>query len=121
MAVTQVKLLRYEPSIGAPDFALVQPVEAGNYSTNGDTVNLNPGSWTDPNGIGILGEPTNLPSLPVAIDSEAIGGYYAQWSAGTTLGNGKLVLYQPGGAQVAAGAVPAAISGGTIVLRVPLR
>lgn len=120
MAVTSIKLLGYLPT-DSPDWAIVQPVMGGNYVTGGDTLNLNPAVWTDPNGKGVLGEPLNPTAIPPAVDSENIGGNYAQVIPGATLATTKIKLFAPGGAEVGAGAMPAAISGGVITVRVPLR
>lgn len=120
MAISQIKLLGYLPT-DSPDWAVVQPVFGGNYVTGGDTFNQNPAGWTDPNGLGLLGEPTNPTKMPPSIETENIGGYYGQFIPGATLATSKVKLFAPGGAEVAAGAMPAAISGGTLTVRIPLR
>jgi hypothetical protein len=119
MALTP-KLLAYRPIIN-PDHAIVQFVASGNYpNPGGDTANLNPSSWSDPNGKGLLGDPLNPTTVPPSIETENIGGYYAQFVPGTTLANGKIHFYASEGSELANGAYPAAISGGVLTVKVPL-
>lgn len=110
---------RYTPRMN-PDFALVKVARTGNYTTGGDTVNLNPGTWTDPNGVGLLGQPLAVTKTPVAVDSEADVGYYAQIVAGATLATFKIQYFASEGAELAQAAYPAAILNGSLVLRIPL-
>lgn len=105
----------------SPQFALVKVTRTGNYTTGGDPVNLNPSAWSDPNGMGLLGEPLAVPGLPVAIDSEADTGYYAQIVAGATLAAFKIQYFTSEGNELAQAAYPNAILNGTLVLRVPLK
>ena len=114
-----VAIQRYTPK-GIPDFALIKVSRSGNYVAGGDIVNLNPGTWTDPNGVGILGYPLNVPKLPIAVDSEADQGYIATIVPGATLAAFKIQYWSAEGVELGAGAYPAAISGGSLVLRVPL-
>lgn len=104
----------------SPQFALVKVTRSGNYVAGGDTVNLNSSALTDPNGIGVLGYPLAVPKTPIAVDSEYDDGYYAQVVAGATLATFKIQYFTSEGNELAAGAYPAAILNGTIVLRVPL-
>ena len=114
-----VAIQRYMPR-SIPDFALAKITRTGNYVAGGDLVNLNPGTWTDPNGIGVLGYPVNVPKTPVAVDSESDSGYYAQVVPGATLATFKIQYFSSQGAELAAAAYPAGILNGTLVLRVPL-
>lgn len=115
------KLLGYLPT-DSPDWAVIQAVASGSYTTvTGDTLNLNPSSWTDPNGKGLLGEPLNATTMPPSIETENLGGYYAQFVPGTTLANGKVHFYSSQGSELGSGAYPAAITGGVLTIKVPLR
>lgn len=111
---------KYVPTFN-PDFASVLFTPSGNYTTGGDTANLNPASWTDPNTVGLLGEPLNVPQTPVSVDTQNLGGYYAEVVPASTLAAFKVQFYTSEGNELAAGAYPAAITGGQLVLRVPLR
>lgn len=113
------KLLGYRP-YDNPDHAIVQVVATGNYTTGGDTLNINPSAITDPNGKGLLGVPLNPTIIPPSFENQNIGGYYAQFVAGTTLANGKVKFYQSQAAELAQAAYPVAISGGVLTLKVPL-
>lgn len=109
-------LIRNSPSVN-PDREYLALTFSGNYVTGGDTCDLTPQTIKDPGAKGVLG-PTNVPSvIPKPITSNC-GGYYAEWSIGTTLANAKLIWYAPGGAQLAAAAYPAAITGGVVQLEV---
>lgn len=114
-----VALQKYDPQFG-PRFALLKITRSGNYVAGGDAVNLNPGTWTDPNGLGILGDPLNVPQTPVAVDSEADQGYIATIVPGATLATFKIQYWSAEGVELGAGAYPAAISGGSLVLRLPV-
>jgi len=94
------------------------------YVPGGVALNLSPGNILDPNGVGVTGPSQVGPVLP-AVYSEYLDGYYAQ-VAPTTGGNGtaglaayKLQYFAPGGAEIAAGAYPAAVTAGTLVLAIP--
>ena len=90
----------------------VQIVPSGNYSTGGDTFDLtalkNPNYLPDP----------YLARVPVSIGvmNEEMSGYYVGILPGTATNNYKIKFYQPGGSEVAAGAYPGAITGGTLHL-----
>lgn len=114
------KLLGYLPTDN-PDWAVIQAVATSNYVTGGDTLSVAPAAYTDPNGKGVLGEPLGLTTIPPSTETENIGGYYAQFIPGTTLANGKVKFYQSQGAELAAGAYPAAILNGVLTFKVPLR
>lgn len=113
------KLLGYRP-LDNPDHAIVQVVASGNYTTGGDTLNINPSAITDPNGKGLLGTPLSPTTIPPSIEGQNIAGYYAQFVAGTTLANGKVKFYQSQAAELAQAAYPAGITGGVLTLKVPL-
>lgn len=109
------KLLRNSPDDN-PDRVLIQVTASGNYVTTGDTLDLT--LLTDPNGQGIIGPNAVLTILPEV--RTRCQGYYAEFVMGTTLKNNKLQCFAPGGAEVGAGAYPAQISGGTIVVQLEL-
>jgi hypothetical protein len=85
---------------------------SGSYTTGGDTFDLtglkNPSFFPEP----------FLARLPISIGvmNEEMGGNYVGIVPGTALNNYKIKFYQPGGAEVLAGAYPAAITGGTLHL-----
>ena len=85
---------------------------SGNYSTGGDTFDLT--ALKNPN---FLPDPF-LARVPVSVGvmNEEMGGFYVGILPGTALNNYKIKFYQPGGSEVAAGAYPAAITGGTLHL-----
>lgn len=114
------QVLRYEPSIGAPDSVILNAVMAGNYVTGqgGTTVDLDPSTFTDPNGIGILGDPLNQPKTPPSIETcQLAGGDYAQITPGATLNANKISFWTNNNAELGNGAYPA----GTLTIKLPLR
>ena len=114
-----VSILKYKSQF-SPQDALVKVVRSGNYVDGGDPVNLNASALSDPQGLGVLGYPQSVPVTPVAVDSEADQGYIATIVPGATLDAYKIQYWSAEGVQLGAGAYPAAISGGSLVLRVPL-
>jgi hypothetical protein len=116
-------VLKYIPSIGAPDSVLLKCTPSGNYTTaeGGDTANLNPKTFTDPLCVGVLGEPLNQPATPPSIKEQALGGYYAQLIPGATLGANAIAFYESEGNELGSGGYPAAITGGTLTVELPLR
>ena len=116
------KVLRYEP-INNPDSVILGITAAGNYTTavGGSTLNLNPSQFSDPNGVGVLGEPMNQPATPPSVQAQAMAGYYAQLIPGATLAVNKVAFYASEGAELGTGAFPAAILNGTLTVRLPLR
>ena len=120
MAGITFQVLKYDPSIGAPDSVLLNAVTNGNYTTGvgGTTVDLDPAKFADPNGVGILGEPLNQPVTPPSIAACALAnGVYAQLTPGATLNANKITLWNSEGSEFGTGAYPA----GTLVVRLPLR
>src|SRR5215467_14898029 len=87
-------------------------VPSGNYSTGGDTFDLtalkNPSFLPDP----------FLARVPISVGvmNEEMGGNYVGILPGTAPTNYKIKFYQPGGAELTAGAYPAAVTGGTLHL-----
>jgi hypothetical protein len=83
---------------------------SGSYSTGGDTLDLTPlvQAATPLAGIGNL--------LNVVVESngpsgsQGFGGGYYFFSKGTTLANGKLLIFASGGSQLGAGAYPSAVT-----------
>jgi len=118
MAGITFQVLRYEPSIN-PDTVILNAVMSGNYVTGqgGTTVNLNPSTFTDPNGVGILGVPLSQPTTPPSIDACALAnGVYAELTPGATLAANKIVLWNSEGSEFGNAAYPA----GTLTIRLPL-
>lgn len=115
-----LKVLRYTPADN-PDTVELGVTASGNYVTSGDTANLNPSTYTDPNGLGVIGQPLSQPVTPPSVVGESLSGYYAQLIPGTTLATNKIQFFQPGGTEVSAGAYPAQITGGKLTIRVPLK
>ena len=117
------KVLKYIPSIGSPDSVLLAITPSGNYTTaiGGDPLDLNPKTFTDPNGVGVLGEPLNQPKTPPTIQAQALDGYYAQLIPGATLGANAIAFYEAEGTELGNGAYPAAILNGTLTVELPLR
>jgi hypothetical protein len=119
MAFTE-NVLKYSPP-GVPDRLFLQIIPTGNYVTGGDTLNLNPSAFKDPNGIGILGYPDSVPKVPPAPFSWNFTGAYALYEPyvvpGATLGTFKVQIAN-GGVELGAGAYPAGIAGQPIELEV---
>jgi hypothetical protein len=118
MITTQV--LKYSPP-GVPDRVFLKGIFTGNYALGGDTFNLNPSSYTDPNGKGVLGYPDTVPSVTPAVFAQNFTGAYALYQAivvpGTTLANFKIQIMS-GGAELGAGAYPAGILNQSVILEV---
>jgi hypothetical protein len=104
--------------VNNPDAVDLTVVASGNYSTNGDTLDLTPSTFLNPAGVDVIG-PNQRPESVSILESN-IGGYYAQIVEAAALNGWKVKFFAPGGAEVAAAAYPAAITGGTIKLRVTL-
>ena len=113
-------ILRYTPP-GVPDTAEVLVTPSGNCVAGGDTMSINPKDWTDPNGVGLLGEPLSVPTSPPTVEVNNLGGAYAQWIVGSSLTNGKIQFFAAGGADFGSNPYSAGILAGQIILRVPLR
>jgi hypothetical protein len=105
---------------GTPDTVELAVTPSGNYAAGGDTINLNPSAFRDPNGVGVLGQPLSVPTRRVRVVANNAGGYYPQFVPGATLATSKLQWFAPGGAEVAAGAYPAAITGAQVTVYLPL-
>ena len=117
------KVLRYEPADN-PDSVILGITASGDYTTGigGDPLDLDPSAFADPNGIGVLGEPTSQPATPPSIEAQAIGGYVPELIPGATLAENAIVFYDLStGAELASEAYPAAIADGTLTVKVPLR
>lgn len=112
-------IVKHSP-VTNPDRVFLAATVSDNYVTGGDTLNLTPSSWTDPTGKGVVGPDPGGPVLvPPSPFEENLGGYYCAAVPGTSLAAYKLKFYAPGGAELAAGAYPAAITGGNLVLELP--
>lgn len=116
MAIS-LSVLKYSPAVN-PDRVFLKVAFSGNYVTGGDTLNLTPDSWTDPNGLGLIGEPSAPPTVAPGVFSASLDGAYAQVVPGTTLATYKLQCFEAGGTEVPAGAYPAGFTGGSAVLEV---
>lgn len=99
---------------------IVQVTASGNYAAGGDTLNLS--SATNPNNLSSanFGYPGKIDDYEVL---SCPTGFTAELIPGTNLTNWKLKFGETGAAlsgplgEVAAGAYPAGISGGTVLLR----
>lgn len=113
-------VLKYSPA-GVPDHLFLKCTFTANYTTGGDTLNLNPSAFTDPNGNGILGYPDSVPSVTPSVFSKNFTGAYSLSDAyvipGATLGTFKIQL-ATGGVELAAGAYPAGILNQSVTLEV---
>lgn len=115
MAVT-LTLKKYTTPFN-PEAMLVQVGVSGNYATGGDTLDLTPSKILDPSVKGVVG-PNQVPSIAPGVFTANLGGYRAEVVPGTTLAGFKLKFYAPAGTEVPAGAYPAAITGGNLVLMI---
>jgi hypothetical protein len=121
MALTE-NVMKYSPA-GVPDRLFLQCVLSGNYVLGGDTLNLNPSAFKDPNGVGLLGYPDSVPKINPSIFSTNFTGAYALYEAnvvpGATLGTFK-VQFASGGVELGAGAYPAGMFGQSFIVEVVL-
>lgn len=86
------------------------------YVPGGVQLNLAPGAILDPLQLGVYG-PNQVPSITPGVFSEEMSGYYAGIVPTTGgLGGYKLKYYAPGGGELGAGAYPAQITAGLLVL-----
>jgi hypothetical protein len=92
---------------GAYEYILVLLAFSDTYSTGGDTVDLT--DILNAAGLAPVSQPGLLPLL-VDAKVENTDGYYVEWVTGTTLANGKLRIWQPGGSEYSAGAYGAPFS-----------
>lgn len=92
---------------------------SGNYTTavGGDPCSLAASNIKDPNALS-PSLPGQVPPVPPTVDQEVLGGYYSELIPAATLAGFALKFYAPGGAELATGAYPAAISGGTLTLKI---
>lgn len=110
-----VAVAKYSPAVN-PDRVLLKLTFSNNYTQTGDTLNLNPASWSDPNGVGVIGNPLNPPSInPSGYSTTFTGadlGGTVTVVPGTTLATYKLQVFAPGGAELSTGAYPAGVEAG---------
>ena len=98
----------------------IQLTFSGSFPTGGDPLNL--ATLSNPYGLDIEG----FFELPLTVGPsvylEDIGGYYVQPKiSGSTLSAFLINVYQPGGAIVATGTYPTAVSGGNVILTMQKR
>jgi len=114
-------IIDYTGAGGERNYTLfIQLTFSGSFPTGGDPLNL--ATLTNPNGLDLEGL-SELPlSLGPAVYLEDIGGYYVQPKVSGSALNAFLInVYAPGGAIVATGTYPAAVSGGNVILTVQKR
>jgi hypothetical protein len=114
-------IIDYTGAGGERNFTVfIQLTFSGSYTTGGDSLNLT--TLSNPNGLDVEGV-FELPlSLGPAVYLEDIGGYYVQPKvSGSTLTAFLINVYAPGGAPVAAGTYPTAVSGGNVILTMQKR
>lgn len=90
------------------------------YVTGGVALSLAPGAILDPKALGVVG-PSGVPVLTPGFSSASLGGYMpvvvpATGTGASGLSTYKLQFWTSGGSELAAGAYPAAISGGNMIL-----
>jgi hypothetical protein len=109
----KLSVKKYSPQAN-PDVVILSLTVTGNY-VNGtaDTLNLNPNTWLDPLNLGVEGEPSLTNPTPSFYNLNA-QGYTGFVSKGATLATYGIRWYAPGGAELASGAYPAAITGGEL-------
>lgn len=95
-------------------FLKVTP-EANYVQGTPDVINLT--QIQDPQGIGQV-PLNNLPAVTPGIFNENMSGYYANVIKSNSLATYGMKYYQPGGGEVASGAMPAQITNGELVLEV---
>jgi hypothetical protein len=119
-----IALQKYTPE-GVPNTAVIEGTPSGSYTAGGDTLNLTPNTWTDPNGKGLIGYPQNPPGECPKVTgyvgfTGAYEGAYAIVIPGTTLATYKLQQFLPGGTEFSTGAYNAAVTGGYWIIEVPI-
>lgn len=117
LTVTALKVIQ----AAGPDNRLYVNVDTADnvYVTGGVQLNLSPGQILDPSALGVVG-PSQVPVVTPGVFTESLGGYNAVVVPTTgALSAYKLQYWTSGGAELAAGAYPAAISGGNLVLEIP--
>lgn len=104
---------------GADNFIYASVAPADNaYIQGGVQLNLSPGSILDPSALGVTG-PSQVPANTPGIWNESLDGYYAEIIPTTGgLAGYKVRYWQPGGAELAAGAYPAAITAGQLIINI---
>lgn len=90
------------------------------YVTGGVQLDLTPGKILDPKALGVVG-PSGVPVVTPGVSSASLGGYMpvvvpATGTGASGLSTYKLQFWTSGGSELAAGAYPAAISAGNIIL-----
>lgn len=99
-----------------PDSMFVKVTPEANYvQGTPDTFNMQ--AIQDSQGIGQV-PLNNVPAVTPGIFSENLSGYYCTVQKGSNLQNYGLRYYQPGGTEVASGAMPAQILNGELVLEI---
>lgn len=115
-----VAVAKYSPAVN-PDRVILKLTFTGNYTqTAGDTLNLNPASWSDPNGVGVIGNPLNPPSINPQVISNNFNGTDASDVAfvvpSTSLATYKLRIFAIGGTELSTAAYPADILAGNMFI-----
>ena len=111
---------RYEHApLGAADFKGVYKITlSGSYvQTTGETINLLAAS--NANGYELNGAVPSGTGAEIDVEYNGLGGYSAIFS-GYSAGSFTLQLYSAG-TELAAGAYPAVVSGGSLIISVPHR
>lgn len=111
-----LKAIRQVNAVNALE-TYISVTASGNYPAGGDPCSLAASNIADPNLISPV-LPGQNPNIPPTVDQSSIGGYTADLIQSSTLGGYKLKFWTSEGSELAAGAYPAAISGGTITLKV---
>lgn len=120
-----VSILKYSGEVD-PDTVYLKVVPSGAYASGGDTLNLNPGTWSDPAGKGVIGSPLNPPAVNPTVEAvvamTGVGlGSTAQVVPSTALATYKLQIFPSGGNQgveLGAGNYAAGILAGYWVVKV---
>ena len=120
MAKLLLTALKLVQAPGPDNRLYVKTATADNvYVPGGVALDLSPGKITDPNAVGVVG-PSQVPVVTPGVFTESLGGYNAVVVPTTGgLSAYKLQYWTSGGAELAAGAYPAAISAGYLVLEIP--
>lgn len=89
------------------------------YVAGGVQLDLSPGNIKDPSALGVIG-PSLVPAVTPGIFQVNLGGYRAQVIPTTGgLSGYKLQYLNADGSDLAGGAYPAAITGGSLELQIP--
>jgi hypothetical protein len=112
-----LKVLRQVNAVNSLE-TYIAATMSGNYTTGigGDPCSLVASNIKDPNALS-PSLPGQVPQVPPSVEQASIGGYTADLIQAATLSGFALKFWTSEGVELGSGAYPAAISGGTVTLK----